>query len=597
MNIHSFKFKILGILLLCTLLPLAAATQLLSFYAERNMLERAQDNISLNMDAQMENMENVLKSLEEMQEDMKNDSIIFEFANRTRIMEQTEKQEYCRRIFQQLKYYQDRISAIRLTNQVHSAYVYIPGQRMLFASDQTYFEDFTLWDVDFLKQYDQKGTEMLNDWIPTVPVNYETINYTRSWNKYDKLLSYCDVLRNDSNHVIAIFVLNLKSSFLDIYCNKMKNGEDRDVVVCDRTGKVFFAAGEELSFYQDSYPDDSIKCLGKSEKIKEDDKLVVSKKSTHTQWFFVTFTSKKMLLQDIIILREFMYKMVFVSGLIASIIAIILGKNIYKPLKKLISCMREVRNGNLKIRIKEECKNEYSEVYCGFNQMLDELNNTMDNLETEKILNKEAKIRLIQEQINPHFLYNTLDTIFSMAKINGENIIAKMVFSLSRFFRINLSNGKDIVTLREAINLTENYLTIQQIRFPNKFECHNNIPEELMAYMVPKFLLQPFVENSVIHGLERCSGQGQLYIEGIETKGILKFTIKDNGLGIPEEELIDIQKELSENTLGTKRHFAIANISSLIKLKYGKEYGIKIYSEWKSGTVVEIKIPAQKATV
>ena len=133
MNIHSFKFKISVILMLCTLLPLAAATQLLSFYAEKNTITQAKEDIALSMEAQIQNMENVLKSVEDMQQDMKNDALIYEFANQTRIMSNEIRQNYCRKVFQQLKYYQDRIAAVKVTNEVHSAYVYLPC--LLYTSD------------------------------------------------------------------------------------------------------------------------------------------------------------------------------------------------------------------------------------------------------------------------------------------------------------------------------------------------------------------------------------------------------------------------------------------------------------------------------
>lgn len=592
MNIHSLKFKILGILMLCTLLPLAAATQLLSFYAEKNTLLQAEDNISLTMDAQIESMENVLKSLEEMQQDMKHDQIIYEFANQIREMEFDRRQEYCRKIFLQLKYYQEKISAIRLTNYVHSVYLYIPNQRILFASDQTYFENCAAENVDFIELYKEKGKEALNSWISTVPVNYETIHYIDSWDKHDRLISYCDIILNEDDKVIAVFALNLKPEFLNLYFDRIQNGGSKEIIVYEQSGNIYFGTGENLEFYQEKYKDGSIKYLNASEEILGDEKLVVSRASAYTTWVFVTFASRKKLLKDIDSIRALMYKIVFVSGIVACVIAFALFESLYKPLKKLKNHMREVRHGNLKIRIHEDCKDEYAEVYSGFNRMLDELNKTMDNLETEKILNKEAKIRLLQEQINPHFLYNTLDTIFSMAKISGENVIAKMVFSLSKFFRINLSDGKDVVTLREAVNLTENYLVIQEIRFPDRFQCHRNIPEKLMGYLVPKFLLQPFVENSIIHGLESCAHNGALYIEGRKEAGDLYFIIKDNGMGIGKEELLSIQEELAENTTGARQHFAITNISSLIKLKYGQEYGVEIFSEWGYGTEVRIKIPA-----
>lgn len=594
MNIHSFKFKILGILMLCTLLPLVAATQLLSFYAEKDTMAQARENIAISMDAQIENMENVLKSVEDMQQDMKNDGIIYEFANQTRVLSIEKRQDYCKKVFQQLKYYQDRIAAIKVTNQVHSAYVYLPGQRMLFASDQTYFEDFTLWDVDFLRQYNEKGTDMLNQWIPTVPVNYETINYPENWEKYSKLLTYCDVVRSDSGRIIAIFALNLSPGFLDTYYNGIQNTKGREVIVCDKNGEIYSGATESLSFYQRKYKDGSVRNLDSREYIKGEEQLVVSRTSPYTGWTFVSFTSKAELLESLSKIKSLLYRIVCLSAIVALIIANVLSVYMYNPLKELIAYMRKVRHGEMDVRIQAKRKDEYGEVYSGFNRMLDELNNTLNHLETEKILNREAKLRLLQEQINPHFLYNTLDTIFSMAKISGETMIAKMVFSLSKFFRTSLSNGKNIVTLREAVELSENYLTIQEIRFPGKFERKINIPEELLSCMVPKFLLQPFVENSVTHGLEQSAHEGMLYIEGREAAGVLTFSIEDNGKGIDRMELLDIQKALEESQSSAKQYFAITNINSIIKLKYGAEYGVTITSEREKGTKVKITVPVDE---
>ena len=540
-------------------------------------------------------MENVLKSVEDMQQDMKNDALIYEFANQTRIMSNEIRQNYCRKVFQQLKYYQDRIAAVKVTNEVHSAYVYLPGQRMLFASNLTYFEDFTLWDVDFLNQYNTYGEEMLNRWIPTVPVSYETIHHPETWDKYSKLLTYCDVVRNDTGRIIAVFALNLKPEFLETYYNGIQNSNGREIIVCDKDGMVYSGDTNDLRYYQEKYADGSATHLDSEEIVRDDVKLVVTRTSAYTGWTFVSFASRKELLQSVKAIKLLLYKIVLLSAVGALLLSRFLSGYMYRPLKSLISYMRKVRKGDFSVRIEEKRKDEFEEVYSGFNRMLDELNNTMNNLETEKLLNKEAKIHILQEQINPHFLYNTLDTIFSMAKIKGEEAIAKMVFSLSKFFRISLSDGKNIVTLREASELFENYLSIQEIRFPGKFDYQINIPEELMTYMVPKFLLQPFVENSISHGLERSAGKGTLYIEGKEKNGILYFLVEDNGKGIPEEKLKDIQKVLEENT--SSEYFAVSNINSLIKLKYGSGYGVTITSKYEEWTKVQIVMPANMGRV
>lgn len=591
MNFHSFRFKISGILMLCTLLPLVAATQLLLFYAEKNILSQYKEDIAISMEAQIHNMENVLKSVEDMQQDMKNDSVIYEFANATRIMDDATRQNYCRKIFQQLKYYQDRIAAVKVTNEVHSSYVYLPGQRMLFVSNLTYFEDFTMWDVDFLRQYYTYGKGIMNRWISTVPVNYETINYQETWNQYTQLLTYCDVVCNDSGRVIAVFALNLKPDFLNTYYNGIQNNNGREIVTCDKEGRVYSGDVENLSYYQGKELEEVIQQKKYSSQKKGDQIITVSKTSDYIGWTFVTLAEKSKLLQNISMIRPLLWKIIFFSVLGAFILARILSGYMYHPLEQLTIYMRKVRGGDMNVRIEEKRKDEYEEVYLGFNRMLDELNRTLNHLETEKLLNKEARIHILQEQINPHFLYNTLDTIFSMAKIKGEEEIAKMVFSLSRFFRMSLSDGKNIVTLQEAVELLENYLIIQEIRFSDNFEYKIDIPIELMNYRVPKFLLQPFVENSVSHGLERSMRKGILYIGGKEKNGRLFFSVEDNGRGIPSEKLNNIQMALKENR--NNEYFAITNINSLIKLKYGSEYGVTIMSQYEKGTKVTITMPVK----
>ena len=196
------------------------------------------------------------------------------------------------------------------------------------------------------------------------------------------------------------------------------------------------------------------------------------------------------------------------------------------------------------------------------------------------------------------------------------NVLAIMSFTLNRVytewyrnkgydFTITSSTAYDHKWIRgrnvfDSISrivdeLFENYLSIQEIRFPDKFDYQINIPEELMTYMVPKFLLQPFVENSISHGLERSVGKGTLYIEGKEKNGILYFLVEDNGKGIPEEKLKDIQKVLEENT--SSEYFAVSNINSLIKLKYGSGYGVTITSKYEEWTKVQIVMPANMERV
>jgi two-component system, sensor histidine kinase YesM len=273
------------------------------------------------------------------------------------------------------------------------------------------------------------------------------------------------------------------------------------------------------------------------------------------------------------------------------ILTYLLSYIFYNPLKKIVSAMQMIENRNLDVRINDNRADEYHKVYKGFNNMVTELNSLIRDLVNEKILKKEAQIKLLQAQINPHFLYNTLESIHSIAKIKKVDEISSMVSALSKFFRISLSGGKDDVTLSEAIELVLNYLTIQNIRFNGKIDYQINIPEELRKAIVPKLILQPVAENSIYHGIEQKKGIGILIISALSQKGEMELIIEDNGIGINEKNLLELRNSIENGSFEDSRNFALKNLNRQIKLKYGINYGLKIESVEGNGTSVHIKLP------
>jgi len=273
-------------------------------------------------------------------------------------------------------------------------------------------------------------------------------------------------------------------------------------------------------------------------------------------------------------------------------ITILLSNIFYKPLEKLVSAMQMIENRNLDVRIDDKRADEYQRVYKGFNDMVSELKRLIKDLTNEKILKKEAEIKLLQAQINPHFLYNTLESIHSIAKIKKVDEIALMVSALSKFYRISLSGGKDIVTLKEAVELVKDYLTIQNIRFKGKISYNFDISDELLKYKVPKLILQPIVENSIYHGIERSKGNGILNIYGMLENNDLNLIVEDNGVGIKKESLEELQRSIEDESFEDSKNFALKNLNQQIKLKYGQNYGLSIKSEYGKGTCVTIRLPA-----
>ena len=220
------------------------------------------------------------------------------------------------------------------------------------------------------------------------------------------------------------------------------------------------------------------------------------------------------------------------------------------------------------------------------------------------MFDKQAELTALQSQINPHFLYNTLDSIRGQALMDDNYEIAKMVEALGSFFRYSISRKGNLVTLRDEIANINNYMLIQRYRFNNRFSLDIIIDEEdevAYDFQIPRLIIQPVVENAIFHGLEEKLEGGKVVIEVIVTEKNLILTISDNGKGIPKDELAKINarihssaKNLEEGQEVRQRNTGIAlpNIHKRIQLLFGEEYGVNVYSTVGQGTDVEITIPA-----
>ncbi|MGN6712330.1 sensor histidine kinase [Anaerocolumna jejuensis] len=232
------------------------------------------------------------------------------------------------------------------------------------------------------------------------------------------------------------------------------------------------------------------------------------------------------------------------------------------------------------------------------NNKFREMLNTKELISASK---KQAEYLALQNQINPHFLYNTLEGIRSEALCAGISEVARMTEALSSFFRYTISHVEHLVTLEEELNNVKNYFIIQQFRFEDRLSISidtGSEEEELLSARIPKLTLQPVVENAIYHGLEEKLGKGIVRIKIEGTGKRLIITISDNGLGMPEEKVIALNKKLRAISLdGMKQEdtgksgIALINVNSRIKLLFGDEYGLYIYSTQNEGTDVEITIP------
>ncbi len=210
--------------------------------------------------------------------------------------------------------------------------------------------------------------------------------------------------------------------------------------------------------------------------------------------------------------------------------------------------------------------------------------------EEQKQLRK-AEFELLQAQINPHFLYNTLDAIVWSAEAGNQKQVVNMVGSLSDFFRTSLNKGKEIVTVREDLQHVRSYLEIQQIRYQDILTYSIDVPESIYSYLIPKITIQPVVENALYHGIKNKRGGGCITVTGAEFDDHMEICVRDNGIGMTKERLEEVRKGINEGELDENKVYGLYNVKERIRLSFGDEYGINMDSTYGEGTEVRIVLP------
>ena len=280
--------------------------------------------------------------------------------------------------------------------------------------------------------------------------------------------------------------------------------------------------------------------------------------------------------------------------IICLIAAVVISLKSTGFLNEFIHAMESVRNRNYDIRIKEYKNAEINSLGRAFNEMMDELRELIRNKYESQILLNEMEIRFLQHQMNPHFLFNVLLTIQIKAKRSGNATIYKMVSKLSALLRASIyTNNVDRITVGEELEYTEFYLYLQKMRFEDRFFYKIIVEdEELKKSIIPKFVIEPIVENAVIHGIENIENEGVIRIVLKKMGTDLLVTVQDNGAGFDVKEYFN-SLEQAENG-SSREKIGLKNVDLRLRHIYGEEYRIKIKSKINTGTTIYIKIPIEE---
>ncbi|WP_316245316.1 sensor histidine kinase [Gracilibacillus timonensis] len=264
--------------------------------------------------------------------------------------------------------------------------------------------------------------------------------------------------------------------------------------------------------------------------------------------------------------------------------------------------MKKTEAGDFQVRYQEKRDDEMGLLGKSFNKMVIKVNHLMHLTERQERQKREAEFRSLQANINPHFLYNTLDTIQWMARKHQANDVAELVASLAKLFRIGLSKGHDFISLLEELDHIDSYLKIQQTRYRDKLNYQIEVEDSVKGVPVLKFILQPIIENAIYHGIKERRGVGHIKIEARRTGESLMIQISDDGKGMSAASLQEMKTALKDAIARTenpeetrhKKGYGMLNVQARIQLTHGPEYGLTIASERNVGTKVTILLPCDQ---
>jgi len=392
----------------------------------------------------------------------------------------------------------------------------------------------------------------------------------------------------------VLFVMN--ASFVTSYLQDGLLDNDSDFYVINSEHKIIASNNKE--YISMNIPKSYEKYIDKKYVI-DSEYIAIAKSIPNTELSILCITPINVIFKDINFIEKVTIALTCICFALLLIVYFRFFERIYRSINQFLTHMKNVEAGDINAKIQIEDNLEFQRLSIGFNSMMSRINELNEkNLDYQKkvllkeIENKHIQLLALQTQINPHFLYNTLECINSMGVLYNSWEIQEMATSLAFIFKYSVK-GEHLVFVQDEIDVIEYYINIQQIRFPNKFNVVYEIDQNILSYKMLKFILQPIIENNFKHGIENSTDFYTIYIRGEAINNKLVISICDNGAGMDEERLREVQRDLnnSEETLSERYSIGLSNINKRLHLYYGSEYGINIESKKQVGTKVILTMP------
>ena len=433
--------------------------------------------------------------------------------------------------------------------------------------------------------------ENLHFSTPHVQNLFDDLSYRYYW---VVSLSRAVELTSNGTSTLGVLLVDMNYSSIEQILKKANVGNSSEYVyLIDGKGEIIYHPGQKL-IYTDLYQENNIEAAGyedgSTEEIFQGEKRLVTVKTvSYTGWKIVSVVPMSSFDMGMTGTKYFVIMLVTVSMLAVILLNQLVSASIAMPLKKLNNSAKEWETGNMNPSIYIGGSMEVEHLGRTLRSTVEQIRQLMQDIVVEQEEKRKSELDALQSQINPHFLYNTLDSIVWMIEGERYEDAVFMITQLASLFRISLSRGKTVISVEDELKHARNYMNIQKVRYKNNFEVRFDIDPEILQCCTVKLVVQPLLENAIYYGVECMDGDGEIDVNGYRREDDIYIEVRDNGLGIPEDE---VEQLLKENNRVHKRGSGVGllNVHNRIRLRFGEEYGLEIESEPDEGTTVRIHL-------
>jgi len=387
------------------------------------------------------------------------------------------------------------------------------------------------------------------------------------------------------SHLSALMVVGLDTTKMARYLTSPESSSD--VRFLSPSGKILVAGdGSQIgkrSSYLEHYTSDHGEINGDSE-------LIAYRKDKYDRWIVAASVKKNVLLRDIRRIVFMLSLLIIASTLLVIFISTLVCRRFYAPMYQIVLRMKEVSHGNLSTKMPDYEERDFHRVSEGFNRMTDAVQNLLSEVRRREQENTEIRLNALQSQIKPHFLYNTLDCIHWMALAEGNADVSRTVVALSKYYRLCLSRGEDLVPLSQELEHTNEYITLQNILFDDIVSVEYHIDHVLTHMTLPKITLQPLVENSIAHGIKaEDDRRGHILIRGEALDDCVLLTVEDDGVGMAPEDMQRLNDTI--DVIINDGSYGVKNVHQRIRIRYGEGFGLHYRKSRSGGVLAELRLP------